>query len=1536
MANGQVGRLSVRVLPDTTQFRRDLKKALDRAEKQVKATIDTELRISKQSLAAAKRQLEGLQARIPATVDTDRIRESARKAQETAQRATERNPVKVPAQMGDLDRKFISRLRAQAEKAAASVEAQIPATIDGEGMRGKLQAQLKRLERQMQATIPVEPEKAAAWRTELNRMVDDINDQKAQIEANVDLDHGVASAQVAAFTRPRFLPVNISINKASLAAAASAVAALSGARVLGNFGRSIKNALSNLDRALPGLAAGATAIASLGAAALAGTSNLFALGASLASIAPAALVLPGIFAGFGVGLGVMVAALADAGTVLKDLGPKFSALQDTISSNFWSRAEGPIRDLAEGALPILRDRLGEVGSELGGFFGSMANSLNTPTNLGFINGILVNVRDSIDVASEGIANFTDGLLNLTNAGSTYLEPLASAFNRMSERFNEWVQVNTDNGQIFEWIDSGISALQDFGRVLGATGGILGGFATAAANAGGANLGALADGLENVNKAVNGPAFQGALTTVFQGAHDAMKALGPGVSALGDAFVSFAPTLAEILVLAGEIGSVGLGAIASAFENPAFQGGLTDFFEGVLTGVEAIAPHIPALAAAFGSVASFAGTLAAVIGPVLGAAIGALAPVVTDLMTGLSVIAPILGGVLVSAIEAIAPLIQNVVGAIVDWVTQNPEFASGLLVAAGAIGGLVLGAVSLISALAPVVGSIISIVAGLAGMGVSFGAVASAIGAFLGPVLAIVAGIAALAGMFVYAWTQSAVFREAVMGLVAAVWGAMQPIIAFITGTVVPVVMQVAGAFIGMVQTILDALIPFWTVMLQIWTEIITIMTPVIAFILDVFAPIFTHLGTIISAAFTFIGTVISAAINIITAIMQVFLAVIQGDWSGAWAAIQNVGVVIWESIKAIIGAAIQFVVTVIQSWLATAQSVWNTVWGAISAFVSSVWSAIVSAVSGFIAGLVARIIAFVASVKSNITNGFNAAKAAAVNAFQTLVARITGFISNLIARIVSFVGSVKSNIQNGFNTAKQMAVDAFQRLVTGVAEKISTLISDVKAIPGKITSGLGNLGSLLFSAGQDVIRGLIDGIKNMAGSAVDAAKGVASDAVNGAKALLGIASPSKVFAEIGKFTVQGLVQGLTGNAKQASSAAGNLAKGIITEFEKRSKAGKSSTVNSLSDRLTSLRKQATDLRKQAKATTTVFKRIGTYKNGKSRTKSIKVQTATAVAAEKKLASVQKQINATQASLTAARRGDTSGSAKSSAEAFFARYAQASVQNLQVLARTRDQLTAQIKSANSELADVMKERNSYFEETKSSLLGTYKIGDSAAYSSITDITSGFKTAASTVAVFGKTVSALRNRGLSVELIDQIAQLGPKTGTKVAKNLLGATGKELHALNASYASLLTSSLKTGRGLADSMYSAGIDAARGLVKGLTSQLSKVSSAAEAMAKKLTSTVRSALQIHSPSKVFAQIGAYTGQGMIVGLDSTARDVGAAMSRLVEPPSAKSLGAGTSSPAARQASEYKFEVHGVNEESVAQRLMSMVEIRERAQAIVL
>ncbi|MBK0297294.1 hypothetical protein IAE22_36270, partial [Bacillus sp. S34] len=73
---------------------------------------------------------------------------------------------------------------------------------------------------------------------------------------------------------------------------------------------------------------------------------------------------------------------------------------------------------------------------------------------------------------------------------------------------------------------------------------LGNVADAAFAAGGSGLQTLANSLAAINQLTAGPAFQGALTTVFQGAAAGASGLAAALGPIGEMFANLAPSLSN--------------------------------------------------------------------------------------------------------------------------------------------------------------------------------------------------------------------------------------------------------------------------------------------------------------------------------------------------------------------------------------------------------------------------------------------------------------------------------------------------------------------------------------------------------------------------------------------------------------------------------------------------------------------------------------------------------------------------------------------------------------------------------------------------------------------------------------------------------------------------------------------------------------------------------------------------------------------------------------------------------------------------------
>jgi hypothetical protein len=91
--------------------------------------------------------------------------------------------------------------------------------------------------------------------------------------------------------------------------------------------------------------------------------------------------------------------------------------------------------------------------------------------------------------------------------------------------------------------------------------------------------------------------------------------------------------------------------------------------------------------------------------------------------------------------------------------------------------------------------------------------------------------------------------------------------------------------------------------------------------------------------------------------------------------------------------------------------------------------------------------------------------------------------------------------------------------------------------------------------------------------------------------------------------------------------------------------------------------------------------------------------------------------------------------------------------------------------------------------------------------------------------------------------------------------------------------------GRSLAESFTAIGTQIIDGLLGGLRTGWSRVTSEVSSLAASIPAVVRSALGIASPSRVMMELGAHTASGFALGVEGGAGDAGAAMRSLTEPP---------------------------------------------------
>ena len=147
-----------------------------------------------------------------------------------------------------------------------------------------------------------------------------------------------------------------------------------------------------------------------------------------------------------------------------------------------------------------------------------------------------------------------------------------------------------------------------------------------------------------------------------------------------------------------------------------------------------------------------------------------------------------------------------------------------------------------------------------------------------------------------------------------------------------------------------------------------------------------------------------------------------------------------------------------------------------------------------------------------------------------LFAKAFVVVATIITGVIALFGAI---------TAVAMA---FEGAIFAVIAAVATLSAKLLGALGQaLTAVRGYFASINWSEiGTNIMLGIARGITGAAGAVLSAIGGAVNAAIGKAKAMLGIASPSKVFAEIGDYTGQGFAVGVEGQQEAAQSAMASL------------------------------------------------------------------------------------------------------------------------------------------------------------------------------------------------------------------------------------------------------------------------------------------------------------------------------------------------------------------------------------------------------------
>lgn len=323
------------------------------------------------------------------------------------------------------------------------------------------------------------------------------------------------------------------------------------------------------------------------------------------------------------------------------------------------------------------------------------------------------------------------------------------------------------------------------------------------------------------------------------------------------------------------------------------------------------------------------------------------------------------------------------------------------------------------------------------------------------------------------------------------------------------------------------------------------------------------LGTILSDG---LGMVVETLPSMIDAGMQLIGALGQGILSNLPmildAAMQIIGIVgqgILDSLPLLIGAAAEIIVT-----LATG------IGEALPELIPSVVETLLLVVSTIIENLPMVLEAGMA-ILDGLTQGILEAIPLLVEQLPQIILQFVGFLSEnlptileqgsqmllslgmgiidaipqLVAQLPEIITSIVSFVTENLPLIVETGINLIVQLAVGLVQAIPQLVASLPQIIAAIVEGFAQVPGMMLDIGKNIVEGVWNGITAMGSWIKEKVSGFFGGIVDGVKGLLGIHSPSTVFAGIGDNMALGLGKGFESTIGGVTK---DIEKSIPTEF----------------------------------------------------------------------------------------------------------------------------------------------------------------------------------------------------------------------------------------------------------------------------------------------------------------------------------------------------------------------------------------------------
>lgn len=375
------------------------------------------------------------------------------------------------------------------------------------------------------------------------------------------------------------------------------------------------------------------------------------------------------------------------------------------------------------------------------------------------------------------------------------------------------------------------------------------------------------------------------------------------------------------------------------------------------------------------------------------------------------------------------------------------------------------------------------------------------------------------------------FINAVMSIVDSIIAVLPELLPTLIDAAVDILMQLIEALAENLPTIIEAILEGLNQIIEGITENLpTLIEAVVSCFNQIIDVVAQNLPTITQSIVDGLITMVQAIIDNLPQFLQAFLTLVL---SFNEALIQALPQII-EALPQLIEGIINFIIEAIPMLIDAYIQLMTALVEALPEIIEAISEALPELIDGIIDGILTLLPKIIEC---------------GIQLFIALIQNIGDIIAGIAKALPDLINGIVQAILEHLPEIIECGVKLFVALVENLPKILIEILKAVAEILSSILGAINDGFENMAEAGLNLVKGLWQGIKDAAGWLKDKISGWVDDVMSAIKGFFGIASPSKLTAEDGKYLAMGLGKGITDNIQYAIDAVKDMGTAVEAAFK---------------------------------------------------------------------------------------------------------------------------------------------------------------------------------------------------------------------------------------------------------------------------------------------------------------------------------------------------------------------------------------------------